>query len=62
MGVTLAGVVTTIILFATADYGGDDQDGDAAAKKDRLRFGVDYAVTPAVDPRGGAGALVTGRF
>ncbi|MBW2522639.1 MAG: hypothetical protein JRI23_00620 [Deltaproteobacteria bacterium] len=58
MGVTMAGVVTTIILFATADYGGDDE-----ATADRgPRFGVDYAVTPAVDPRGGAGALLTGRF
>lgn len=63
MGVTIAGAVTTVILFATADYGGDgDEDDDSTETARGLRFGVDYLVTPAVDPRGGAGAVVTGTF
>jgi len=59
LGITAAGAVTTIILFATADYGGDDESTETAGWP---RFGVDYTVTPAVDPGGSAGALITGRF
>lgn len=64
LGVTLAGAVTTIILFATADYGGDEEDGEGESTDTAgwPRFGVDYALAPALDPRTGAGVVVTGRF
>lgn len=61
LGVTAAGAVATIILFATADYGSDDAS-ESTDTAGGLRFGVDYAIVPAVDPHGGAAALLTGRF
>lgn len=62
MGVTIAGAVTTIILFATADYGGDEDEDEDTETAGGPRFGVDYTITPAIDPRGGGGAQLSVRF
>lgn len=62
LGITVAGAVTTAILFATADYGDDESDAESASGDDLPRFGVDYTIAPAATPGGGAAALVTGRF
>jgi len=53
MGVTAAGAVATIILIATAPSGDDGEAEEAA---------VQWSITPAVDPRGGGAAMITGTF
>jgi hypothetical protein len=64
MGVTITGAVATIVCIAVAaSSGGDETEAkpsEATARASRPR--IEWMVTPAVDPRGGGGALVTARF
>jgi hypothetical protein len=64
MGVTITGAVATIVCIAVAaTSGGDDSESTPEESTARaLRPRVEWTVTPAVDPRGGGGALVTARF
>ena len=66
MGVTITGAVATIICIAVAatSGGGDDtaaKPAESTARR-KTRPSIEWMVTPAVDPRGGGGALVTARF
>jgi hypothetical protein len=53
MGVTAAGAVLTIVLAVTAPSGDEGEAEEA---------GVQWSITPSVDPRGGGAAMVTGTF
>jgi tetratricopeptide (TPR) repeat protein len=65
MGVTLTGAVATIVCIAVAaSSGGDETEtkkSDSTARESHPRR-IEWMVSPAVDPRGGGGALVTARF
>lgn len=59
LGVSIAGAATTAVLFFTRPTVGGSNDGDRAA---RAQIGLDWAIMPTADPRGGGGALLSGSF
>jgi hypothetical protein len=56
MGVTAAGAVATIILAVTAPSGEEEEE------EEEEEAGVNWTVSPSVDPRGGGAAMITGTF